>query len=236
MRGAAGVLYGFTILQFPFAESGSTCPSGELVAKQGSPLVFLGSHRVGQLLREGPGHLVLVAEPILEFPKLRRELVCGRRGVDRFIEVVDPLQSSVDFFNGRLNASCFEMGQRCCLRAMEKYEFSLPCVFPFWDLGVPASLHEVEKAQGVVGVGDGAVELAYGQPADPPVVVLGKLPVDLLKLLVVQFARLAVVEGFLEQPVQVGFRTSRPGSVGTPRGFHLQDTQIDSHLEYVASV
>ena len=96
--------------------------------------------------------------------------------------------------------------------------------------------HEIHQRQRVVGVGHRPVELPQGQAADAPVIVLHELAVDLETLLVGQQLRhVAAVAQLAGDVFQVGVLAAWPLAVGPAGELHLQQAQLDPHLQHFAA-
>jgi hypothetical protein len=79
----------------------------------------------------------------------------------------------------------------------------------------------------MVGVGHGSTILLERPPADSAVVELHELAVGFLALLLGE-DKVAVTAGFPLQIVEIGRLTMRPGTVGPPAGFQLEQSQVQA--------
>ena len=216
--------------------SNTSTSFGQLIAKSGGTLVFLCLHSIRELLVQGSVHLVVVPNPVLQIPKLLCHSFWGGIFLLGVVGPVDRFQAAVDLFDSSFGAFLFQVCQGCCLCAMEQREHSLFDLTMFPLLVRSALAQEVKQRHCVFRVRNGTFKFPDCQPADPAMIKLRELLFKLFQLPLCQFEGAIFSEGFAEEQVQIGFRPSRPLSVGTPSNFHLQDTKIDSHLQHVSAV
>ena len=96
--------------------------------------------------------------------------------------------------------------------------------------------HEVDQRQGVIGVGHRAGELPQRQAANPPVIELQELAVDLDALLFVECKGLPFDALQLPEPVEARLGPAGVLAVGPAGDLHLQQAHLDPHLEHLAAV
>ena len=96
--------------------------------------------------------------------------------------------------------------------------------------------HEVHQRQGVIGVGHRPGELPQRQAANPPVIELQELAVDLHALRFVEHKGFAFDACQFPQPVEARFGPAGVLAVGPAGDLHLQQAHLDPHLEHFAAV
>ncbi len=97
-------------------------------------------------------------------------------------------------------------------------------------------MREIHERQAMVGIAHRPAELTKRQPAHPAVIELDELTVGLGALLFGEDETVPLVQGQPQQIVEVRLGPARAGAVGAIFDFQLQDTQVDAHLQYLASV
>ena len=95
---------------------------------------------------------------------------------------------------------------------------------------------KIHQGQRVIGVGHGAVELPQRQAADPPVIILHELAVDLKALLLRQDLRhVLLVAELALQEFEIGLLLAGAFPIGPAGELHLQQPQFNPHLKHLAA-
>ena len=96
--------------------------------------------------------------------------------------------------------------------------------------------HEIGQRQRVVAVGHRPGELPQRQAANPPVIILHELAVDLHAVLRVEDKGFALGAGKLPEPIEAGVHPAGVFAVGPAGGLHLQHAHVDPHLKHLAPI
>ena len=85
-------------------------------------------------------------------------------------------------------------------------------------------------------IGHREVELPERQTANPPVVILHELPVDLHAMLLGQREVLALGLGKVFEPIDAGIHPAGMLPIGPGGNLHLEQPHVDPHLDHLAAV
>ena len=151
------------------------------------------------------------------------------------VEPVDPVAQGVD---GLLGPAAFQGQDGGGLGAMEQHEPAELLVRGDVILLVAVAADEVHQGEGVVGILDGLVVAAQGQPGDAPVVELDEFAVGLGALRCrhhprrgLAARRLAPARGAMAQVVEIGGEPMRPQAIGPAADLELEHAQLDPDLQ-----
>jgi hypothetical protein len=95
---------------------------------------------------------------------------------------------------------------------------------------------QIHQPQRVVSVVDGSLKIAELQPANPPMVVLHELTIDLQALRFVELKSLAFSLHQVPQVFEVRRKSVGPRTIGPPLALHLQQPHVQAHLDDFATL
>lgn len=211
--------------------------SGELISEHRSQFVLFASHGLRQTLLERRSNFILLAERFPEFAQLLDHLIFVEL-VQRFVfyeQLPHLFKARIDLGNRLFRIGIVEGGHGGGLRPMKENKGSVLFVThgPLFVRRVVAA--DIHQRQRMIRVLDGTVIMLEAEPRDSAMVVLDEFAVGFEALVFVHdkvFVPLFDFQHAVEErrvPLDLL-------SIGTTLSFHLQNSKIDSHLDYVATV
>ena len=88
----------------------------------------------------------------------------------------------------------------------------------------------------MIGVAHRPAKFPQGQPANPPVIELQELAIRGDALLGVELEIFPLVQGQVQQMIEIGFAAVGPLAVGPPVDLELQNAHLDPHLQHFAAL
>ena len=214
----------------------------DLVAERGGPFVIFFGDSLVKLFTQCLFQRKLLANLLLVEAQLINEREVGR--VCRLVFVppdslmgCQPLNSvaqGVDRLFGTLSFECDRDGS---LSTMEQDDTTELLVRADVIFVLHVTANEIHEGDGVVGVVNGILMPAQGQPGDAPMVKLNEFTVGLGALVGRHHPgrRLALrrepsAGGVMPEVIEVGHETVRAEAIGAPADLELKDAELDTHL------